>query len=157
MQESKLGHWRSRVGDFDYAAYFGFIYRVTFLLTGEMYIGKKQFYRMNKSGTKRYGESDWRAYRSSSGHLEKLMDEYPPECFYFEIVFLAKTKAILSHAESNFLHKLDALTRVDNHWGLPLYLNKQIGAVRWIAHGFDGHEVNTACRFIMIGQPIDTP
>ena len=153
--QNKYGHWWIRCEEFDPNDYVGFIYRVTFLLTGERYIGKKQFHRMNKAGTKRYGPSGWKSYTTSSEHINKLLEEYPIECFHFELVLLCKTKAILSYAESNLLHKLDALIQVDKTWGLPLYLNKRIDPVRWITKGYPIVEVDSLLRNFLPFEPVD--
>ena len=137
-------HWVTRGWPFFHPNdFYGFIYRVTFLLTGEQYIGKKSFWKMNKSGTKRLGPSKWECYTSSSEHLNALIDEYGKECFEFEILLLCRTKAVCSYGEQNFLHKLDALTRVDSTWGLPVYLNKHIDAVRWITKDYPIDAVNS--------------
>jgi Putative endonuclease segE, GIY-YIG domain len=155
MQE-EYGHWRiGIVGEFNPDEYLGFIYRVTFLLTGEEYIGKKQFHRMNKAGTKRFGPSDWKKYTTSSEHINGLLAEYPMECFCFEIVRLCQTKSILSYAESNILHKLDALITVDNTWGLPKYLNKRIDPVRWITKNYPTGDVNSLIRLVLSFPPLD--
>jgi hypothetical protein len=110
---------------------------------------------MNKAGTKRYGPSDWKTYTTSSEHVNKLLSEYPRECFYFEIVFFAQTKAILSYAESNILHKLDCLIEVDPVWGLPQYLNKRIDPVRWITKGYPILEINKLIRTYLSFPPIE--
>jgi hypothetical protein len=45
------------------------------------------------------------------------------------------------------MHKLDVLTRTNAH-GEPLFINKQIGATRWIPKGYDGSEAHIiASRF----------
>jgi hypothetical protein len=122
-----------------------------------MYIGKKQFYRMNKYGTKRYGPSDWKTYCSSSEHLKELMKQYPKECFHFEMVLLCRTKAVLSYAESDILHKTDALIKKDPVWDLPLYLNKRIDAVRWITKDYPLLEVDSIIRLVLSSPPYFMP
>jgi hypothetical protein len=155
MQED-YGHWRvSHVGEFNPDDYLGFIYRVTFLLTGEEYIGKKQFHRMNKYGTKRYGPSNWKDYTTSSEHVNALLEEYPKECFSFDILLLATTKAIISYAESNILHKMDALITLDSCWGLPKYLNKRIDPVRWVTKDYPLHDVTCLIRVVLPFPPTD--
>lgn len=54
---------------------------------------------------------------------------------------LCPTKGHWSHAENNLLHKLDVLTRT-NGYGEPLFINKQIGATRWIPQGYEGSQAN---------------
>lgn len=137
--------WREYKAEFaegrnlDTSKYFGFIYKVTFLLTGEVYLGKKSFHRASKWGNVK-GQSNWRVYKSSSDHIHDFLKEYPEECFTFEIVMLCKTKAIMSHAESNILHKVDALTKVDEQ-GYRRYLNGRIEPIRWLTTGYDHAQV----------------
>jgi hypothetical protein len=54
---------------------------------------------------------------------------------------LCRTKSIWSHAENNILQKLDVLTRINEH-GKPLFLNKQIGATRWVPKDYPTNSVN---------------
>jgi len=82
------------------------------------------------------------------------MKTYPMECFHFEIVMLCRTKSILSYAESNLLHKLDALIRTDPVWGLPRYLNKRIDPVRWITKDYPLAEVDQLIRLVLSYPPI---
>lgn len=112
---------------------------------------------MNKSGTKKYGPSDWKTYTTSSEHLNKLMEEYPPECFCFEMLLLCATKSVLSYAESNILHKVDALIQVDSTWGLPKYFNKRIDPVRWITKNYPKESVDFLVRHILEHPPLDLP
>lgn len=149
----KVGHWfftcwrdhRKELaadGGLDTGKWFGFIYRVTFLLTGEMYIGKKSFHVSSKWGNAK-AQSNWRVYRSSSENIHALLELYPDECFLFEIVHLCPSRGYMGHAESNIIHKLDAITAKDS-LGLPLYFNGRAEAIKWIARDFDGEKVNTA-------------
>ena len=126
-----LGHWHHKKL-FNPEDYYGFIYRITFLLTGEQYIGKKTFYTWNRTGTKRGKESNWKTYTSSSKEVNQLIDEYGMECFHFEILTLCCTKGCWSYAENNIMHKLDVLTAVDDHWGMRRYLNRRINATQWV-------------------------
>lgn len=58
------------------------------------------------------------------------------------------TRGNWSHAENNILQKLDVLTRVDAH-GFPLFMNKQIGATRWIPKGYRHWVANDAVSEVM--------
>jgi len=71
------------------------------------------------------------------------------------MVLLCETKAILSHAECNILHKLDALTEVDPVWELPRYLNKRIDAVRWITKNYPKLEIDQLIRLHLSFDPIE--
>lgn len=44
--------------------------------------------------------------------------------------------------ENNLLHKLDVLNRVDPTWQLPVFLNKQINATKWIPREYPYQDVN---------------
>lgn len=132
-RKTDLGHWEFYAEYFKPEDYFGFTYMITFLLTGERYVGKKQFWRCNKAGTKRYGPSDWRTYTSSSEHVNALLAEYGMDAFSFEILQLNCSKGCSSYVESNVLHKIDSLTIP--HPFLKeqrLFINRQIGPIRWI-------------------------
>ena len=120
----------------DTREWFGFIYKITFLLTGERYLGKKAFHRVTKYG-RVLGASPWRSYTSSSDNLNKLLRTYPKECFLFEIILLCKTKGGWSYAEANLLHRSDVLTERDG-LGERRYLNGNISAIKWIPKEFDG-------------------
>ncbi len=109
--------------------FFGFIYKVTFLLTGQRYLGKKALWRTTKAG-KVLGVSNWRSYKSSSPVLEELRKQYPPECFLYEIILLCPTRGFMSYAESNLIHKANILTSVDPY-GDPLWLNRRAEEVQW--------------------------
>jgi len=147
----QVGHWLftcaqdhkeelKEDGGLDTSKWFGFIYRVTFLLTGEMYIGKKSFHVSSKWGNAK-AQSNWRVYRSSSENIHELLEQYPEECFLFEIVHLCPSRGYMGHAESNIIHKIDAITAKDS-LGLPRYFNGRAEAVKWVSRDFDGKVVN---------------
>lgn len=126
------GHWDFVRGDLQPESKYGFIYCITFLLTGQKYIGKKAYHSWNRSGTKKQKESNWRSYTSSSNELNALIDEYGAEWFHFEVVQECCTKSCWSYAESNIMHKLDVLTVKDPVWGERVFLNRAINKVQWI-------------------------
>jgi len=138
----RMGHWEWDTSfgtyeqdHFNPELYRGFVYQIRFLLTGERYIGKKGFWRMKK--TKRIGPSDWKRYTSSSEWVNNLIQEYGIECFEFKILLLCKTLGCLSYSEQNLLHKWNCLTAKDKKWGLPIFLNKHIDAIRWVPKDCD--------------------
>jgi len=133
--------WKDHLNDkgqfkLDTDKWFGFIYKVTFLLTGERYLGKKAFHKTSRSGKRGYA-AQWRGYTSSSTHLNLLMAQYPMECFLFEIIMLCETRGGWSYAEANLLHRSDVLTE-KNRLGERRYLNNRIDSVKWIPKEFDG-------------------
>jgi hypothetical protein len=125
------GHWEY-TKDFNPDDYYGFIYRITFLLTGEKYIGKKAFHTWNRTGTKKTGKSKWETYTSSSKELNTLIKDYSIDWFHFEILTLCCTKSCWSYSENNIMHKLDVLTEVDPVWGMRVYLNRAINKTQWV-------------------------
>lgn len=128
---TNLGHWETELS-VDSENKYGFIYEITFLLTGQKYVGKKSFYAWNRTGTKKIKESKWREYTSSSTDLNALIKEYGKEWFEFKIIGVCCTKSCWSYMESNLMHKLDALTVRDPVWNERIYLNKAINKVQWI-------------------------
>jgi hypothetical protein len=125
------GHWKSK-HKLSPDTKYGFIYQITFLLTGQKYIGKKSYWSWNRTGTKKVKESAWRSYTSSSTDLNALIKEYGKEWFYFEVITECCTKSCWSYMESNLMHKMDVLTLKDPVWNERVFLNKAINKVQWI-------------------------
>ena len=130
--QPKYGHWDSVCGELHPDTKYGFIYQITFLLTGQKYIGKKAYYSWNRTGTKKQKESNWRSYTSSSKEVNELIKEYGLDWFHLEILQECCTKSCWSYAESNIMHKLDVLTARDPKWEERIYLNRAINKVQWI-------------------------
>lgn len=92
----------------------GFVYQITNLVDGRMYIGKKlaKFSRTTqrtvklKNGNKRKKkirtkvDSDWRDYYGSSPELTKDVELLGKENFQREILFYCKSKAECSYIEA---------------------------------------------------------
>lgn len=100
---------------------FGFIYLITHIPTGKMYIGKKNFYskRTVKKGKKELSEmkdkrgskkkkvvkeSDWKTYKSSNSFLK----EQPEGHLRKEILMFCKTAQDLTYYETKlqFVHEV---------------------------------------------------
>lgn len=118
--------------------FFGFVYVITNLQTGRMYIGKKQFnsYRSkkvkDKKRRKRYIlESDWKEYWGSCEEVKEDIQKIGEENFKREIIKLCKTKGELTYSEVEVQIKADCLTAVDKK-GNRLYYNSNI-MNRWFA------------------------
>jgi hypothetical protein len=132
-----LGHWKYKK-EFDIEDWFGFVYRITDLTTNEEYIGKKQFFgitrkvvkgRKNRKIVKK--ESNWKAYTSSSTHLNSAIREKGIENFDFQIESLHETKGSLTYAEIEAQVFEDVLrAKLEN--GSKKYLNKIIAAAKFI-------------------------
>lgn len=131
----KSNHWN---WDGDPNEYFGFIYRITEVPTGRMYIGKKQF----KSTTRKavpgrknkqviYKDSNWRSYTGSSQHLNKAITANGIENYKFEIISLHYSKGALHYAEVELQVKEDVLRKKLSD-GTPMYYNKNIAGTKFI-------------------------
>jgi len=99
------GHWEVDT-DFDPNKYFGVVYIITNILSGQAYIGKKQFrFRKRKKikGKKNrkviIKDSDWKEYTSSSDELNEDIQRLGKENFRFQFLKLCETKRELSYTE----------------------------------------------------------
>ena len=86
-----LGHWS--FPPFNPDEYFGFVYLITCIPTGKMYVGKKNF------RTKNGKDSNWKNYTSSSKDLNYDIEKLGKDQFLFEIISLYENKESLSEAE----------------------------------------------------------
>ena len=109
--------------------YFGFVYRITNLLTGKAYIGRKYFYQLRKprgGGRRVKTESNWKKYYGSSDELNEERRRVGNNSFFKrEILSLHKTKGRVNYEETRqlFLHGVltEALTD-----GTPAFYNSNI-------------------------------
>lgn len=126
-----LGHWLYSGPPFDPEDYFGFIYMITCSHPDEpkRYIGKKQFHMYRKGKERKV--SNWKTYKSSSSHINKLISDLGEEYFTYEILQLFETKGGLSAGEVKVQWSLDVLTEKYPD-GTPVFLNRQIGAIKFI-------------------------
>ena len=93
---------------------FGFIYVITYMTTGQKYLGRKQFWSTKtktiKGKKKRLKvESDWREYYSSSPDLKKLIEEVGRDKFRRDIIMMVESKSELLYAEEYFLYQTHAM------------------------------------------------
>lgn len=132
----KYGHWECKK-EFNIEDWFGFIYRITEMDTGRMYIGKKQLLTMRRVTVKgkknkkiTYKESDWRKYTGSCKALNEQIALKGMDNYKFEILSLHKTKASLYYAEVKRQVMEDVmLIRMSD--GTKKYYNGNIGAVKF--------------------------
>ena len=94
--------------------YFGFVYLITNLVNGKMYIGKKQYHVYKKRKIAR--QSDWHYYESSSKYVKEDIKTYGKESFEFRILKHYKTRGGLVYGDED--------TR--------LYYNAQIAGIKFI-------------------------
>lgn len=114
----------------DYHNLMGFVYKITNLVTGEIYIGKKNFYStrkktlakkdlvLKKDGTVNKGrktykrvtsESDWMKYWSSSDELKADLKIYGQQNFKREILELSCSTKYLTYLELKYQFLFDVL------------------------------------------------
>lgn len=85
--------------------HYGFVYKITNLSTGKIYIGKKLFWfkktKMLKGKKKRYlAPSDWKTYYGSSIALKADVESLGVDLFKREIVKLCRNKGECSYYEA---------------------------------------------------------
>lgn len=105
---------------------YGFVYKITNIATGKIYIGKKALFHTRKkkisvkvkkaTGTRRIYErtvveSDWKTYYGSSKELSGDVQKFGKETFEREILEFCCSKKYLSYAEVAWQFKLDVLKR----------------------------------------------
>ncbi|MBT8449854.1 MAG: hypothetical protein KJO69_09200 [Gammaproteobacteria bacterium] len=131
------GHWQCGF-DFEPEDWFGFIYRIINVETGQHYLGKKQLRKLTRkkvAGRKNrkhvYSESTWRKYTGSSTHLNADIEKYGKDKFIFIIESLHKTKGSLYYAEVE-IHVKENVLRETMECGTKKYYNRQISSVKFI-------------------------
>tara|TARA_R110000744_G_scaffold6073_2_gene21384 strand:+ start:446 stop:976 length:531 start_codon:yes stop_codon:yes gene_type:complete len=150
MNMQDLGHWTYAGEPFDPDDYFGFIYLITCTHPEELkrYIGRKQFHMYRKG--KDRAVSNWKVYSSSSKHINKLISDLDDEYFTYEILQLFETKGGLSAGEVKVQWDLDVLTEKYPD-GTPVFLNRQIGAIKFIPKEQVNDRTRERLQIISIG------
>jgi len=131
-----LGHWQF-TEEFDITEWYGFVYRVTDLVTTMEYIGRKQFFNVTrkivkgrKNRKRVIKEGKWREYTTSSRQINELIVKHGKDRFKFEIIELCKTKGDLSFREVEIQWEEKVLTATLPD-GTRKYYNGQIGAIKF--------------------------
>jgi len=128
------GHWKnpSRIR-LDPDNSFGFVYVIVNLLTGQRYIGKKQYHQYRKGVRTR--SSDWRTYTSSSRHVNEDIKKQGKRNFHFEILVEFNTRSGLVYGETHLQHVCNVLTEKlgDDE---RLFYNRFIDKIRFIPKEF---------------------
>jgi len=115
--------------------YQGFVYQITELDTGMMYIGKKFFWKpkilpKNKTRKRRVRtrvESDWRDYYGSNKLVIQLVEEKGRDNYKREILRMCKKKGECSYYEAKLQFENDVLLN-------PKYYNEFIGCKIHASH-----------------------
>jgi Putative endonuclease segE, GIY-YIG domain len=93
---------------------YGFVYKITNLTDGRMYIGKKMFYssktrQVNKKKKRTKVESDWQSYYGSNSELNKDVEVQGKDKFRREILHLCLSKGDCSYFEAKEQFFVDVL------------------------------------------------
>lgn len=81
---------------------YGFVYLITHIPSGKMYVGRKYFhnYRKAPKATRRKKtESDWKTYYGSNEEIKELVKEEGEENFRREILRLYESKGGVNYGE----------------------------------------------------------
>ena len=102
----------------------GFVYRIIYSKTGQIYIGRKLLYgnkikTINKKKKKIKVESDWLTYHSSSPTIKSIIELEGHDVFTREILLFVQSKGELLYLEEDILHHTNALIN-------PNYINDNI-------------------------------
>jgi hypothetical protein len=113
----------------------GFVYLITNTTSGKMYVGKKlaKFKktrpplkgRINKRRSK--VESDWKEYWGSSDHLNADVTELGEDKFTREILYICKTKGVMSYLEAREQFERRVLESDEYYNGI---INVRVGGSR---------------------------
>lgn len=107
----------------DATQYEGFIYLITHIASGRMYVGKKSVWTYKKR--KRFKPSKWEAYWSSSADLKQLIKQDGEAAFTRTILHWCTTKRAMT-----FLEAEEQMARNVLHAKLPNgdyeYFNRNI-------------------------------
>lgn len=119
---------------------YGFIYRITSMVSGKRYIGRKYVTKSSrrsiklKNGNKKIQktriESDWKTYTGSNKPLNEDIAKYGKENFKFEILAFANTKGQVNALEVICQIKADVMAD-------PTYYNDAVGSGQFRGVKFD--------------------
>ncbi len=108
----------------------GFVYKITNVIDGTAYIGKKFFWSMLKqkgSSRRKRVESNWKKYWSSSDVLKDLIREFGTDIFKREIISLHFTPGQVNYTEVKVQFQLDVLESLKSD-GSRAYYNENIAS-----------------------------
>ena len=114
----------------DINGFFGYVYCITNLQSGQKYIGRKYFTQRRKprSGTKKRrvtSESDWKNYYGSSDELKADVKTLGKSLFRREIISLHETLGKVNYEETKQLFLNNVLMEALDD-GSPAYYNSNI-------------------------------
>ena len=121
----------------DIGDYYGFVYRITNLVNGHDYIGRKYFKTKRKlkplKGRKnkriKVVETDWQDYWGSSKRLLEDIEKLGVENFKREIICLCKARGETNYMEAKIQFDENVLLKEDNYNGI-IAIKIGIGSVK---------------------------
>jgi len=127
-----LGHWTTNEAFNNNILPYGFIYRITNMVSGKVYFGKKQIKSVKKlkplkgRKNKRHFdiETDWKTYTSSSNDVNKDIETLGKDKFAFEILKFCDSKFELAYYEAKIQFDHDVLLKEGYYNGI---INCRIG------------------------------
>ena len=128
----------------DIGDYYGFVYRITNIINGKSYIGRKYFVQKRKpKGGKRKvtSESDWKRYFGSSEELKQDIKRIGRGYFRREILSLHTTLGQVNYEETKQLFLHNVLTEALDD-GTPKYYNSNILG-RYMRKDYGNFETNS--------------
>lgn len=116
----------------------GFVYKITNIKNGRMYIGKKTFWmtktkQVNKKKKKYKAESDWKEYYGSNEELQKDVEKLGPDCFRRDILHLCTTKGEASYLEAKEQFATDCILS-PNYYNVWLSVRVRASHVKHMRH-----------------------
>ena len=128
----ELGHWITNETFDSTILPYGFIYRITNLVSGKVYFGKKQIKSVKKlkplkgRKNKRHFdvETDWKTYTSSSNDVNEDIVKLGKNKFKFEILKFCDSKFELAYYEAKIQFDHDVLLKEGYYNGI---INCRIG------------------------------
>jgi len=126
------------IGDF-----YGFVYRITNLVTGYDYVGRKYFKTIRKlkpligRKNKRHKakETDWRDYWGSSKRLLEDIEKHGKHNFKREIICLCDTRGQTNYMEAKIQFDEDVLLNENNYNGI-IAIKIGGGSIKKLAEGY---------------------
>ena len=147
------GHWVGIKAEPD--KFFGFIYRIDCIDTGQSYIGKRQYWsaKQRVKGCKScvanraspkwkpacWTEASWKEYRGSSKYLAKFMDENPHYTFTYTIIKNCESRADLVYSEAYYQWKYEVL-HAKMPDGTDKFFNHAIAGIKFKPRCFRSEE-----------------
>ncbi len=121
----------------DIGDYYGFIYRITNMVNGHDYVGRKYFrtkrklkpLKGRKNNRHRIIETDWESYYGSSKRLLEDIEVLGKENFKREIILLCDTRGNTNYYEAKIQFDEDVLLREDNYNGI-IAIKIGVGSVK---------------------------